>query len=271
MSCSAISKCLADLEVRIGCKLCHRGRSGFCVTPEGEKYYEAAQELTASLREFKSTLWGIRQNDLIQIRVGVVDATLSDPNNPLPKLIKQNFQCNDKIDVKIQVDSSVAIADKILSEQLDFGLTYQQGVRAPLTAIELYRENLLFILRKHHPLQDKLVQFQQNAVSMEMLITWIKNYGLASFKTKFELAKLIDNDYFPEPEHYLNTEEVLWRVSMSDRFGIVPGHILTKSAPASHFLKVNLAEAVYSPMYLLCRQEKRKQPLFQQILSGNVI
>lgn len=155
MSCSAISKSMADLEVRVGCKLCLRGRSGFVITKEGERFYHAASKLQDSLKSFKADIGDIKNKKAQVIRVGVVDATLNDVNNPLPGISKRLQRQYKNNEFKIQVSNSIDIADKLLANELDLGLTYQQGLRVPLKAIELYKEELVFVMDNDHPQKQR--------------------------------------------------------------------------------------------------------------------
>jgi LysR family transcriptional regulator, transcriptional activator for bauABCD operon len=50
---SAISVYISTLETRLGQVLCRRGRSGFSLTPEGQKIFEICQDLFADLDRFR--------------------------------------------------------------------------------------------------------------------------------------------------------------------------------------------------------------------------
>jgi len=56
MTKSAISKQIADLETRLGVQLCHRGRSGFALTNEGQLVYEASTRMLGALEGFRTEL-----------------------------------------------------------------------------------------------------------------------------------------------------------------------------------------------------------------------
>ncbi len=51
---STISMRMADLERRLGLRLCNRGRSGFWLTREGEQVYNATKELLDHLEGFRN-------------------------------------------------------------------------------------------------------------------------------------------------------------------------------------------------------------------------
>ncbi|MDP1045350.1 LysR family transcriptional regulator, partial [Klebsiella pneumoniae] len=79
---AAISKQISDLEIRIGMRLCTRGREGFGLTEEGKLVYQASIELFTSVDSFRDKL-SSAQNELIgDLSVGVIDNTVSDVNSP---------------------------------------------------------------------------------------------------------------------------------------------------------------------------------------------
>lgn len=300
MSCSAISKSLADLEVRIGCKLCHRGRSGFRITQEGERFYNAALKLQESLRSFKSDIGNIKNAKIQVIRIGVVDGTLNDANNPLPGILKQLQQLQQQqhknLEFKIYVSSSIDIADKLLANKLDLGLTYQQGLREPLKAIELYREELLFVMSNAHPHKQALQFFEVNNRHRSIdikgegfystLIIGVNQYGLVSFIHEQESAELfgaiglkqrINNEWInkelmkkepielesvnykhAEYEQVSNVEEILWRVCTSTNIGLVPRHLISNKLNESLYC-FHADSDCYSPMYAVYRNESTHQ------------
>ncbi len=70
---STISRQISDLEIRLGMKLCQRGRSGFRVTEKGELVYRAVQRLFASVREFSETVDGSRRKLEGNLSIAVID------------------------------------------------------------------------------------------------------------------------------------------------------------------------------------------------------
>ena len=86
---AAISKQISDLEIRIGMRLCTRGREGFHLTEEGRLVYQASIDLFASVDNFRDRL-SSAQNELIgDLGVGVIDNTISDVNSPLVAALRE--------------------------------------------------------------------------------------------------------------------------------------------------------------------------------------
>ena len=73
VSASTISRQISDLEIRLGMKLCQRGRSGFRVTEKGDLVYRAAHRLFASVREFGETIEETRDTLVGNLSLAVID------------------------------------------------------------------------------------------------------------------------------------------------------------------------------------------------------
>lgn len=272
MSCSAISKALADLEVRVGCKLCHRGRSGFQITSEGERFYQSASKLHTSLNEFKLDVAGLKKQQSVQFNIGVVDSTLNDKNNPLPKRLLAMREKHHNLEFRIQVTDSYVIADKLLSGEFDLGLTFQSTVRPPLEAKALYEEDLVFVAGQYH--QSTMARFARKHASLEELGALLREYGLVSFKSVFDLRNLNTLLFkeFDALEQINNIEALIWQVSTGQRFGLIPLQTLSIFEHSTGISQLFTRHNTTSSMHLIYkptmhRSDDKKQ-LFSQLLHG---
>lgn len=84
---STISTHMADLEARLDLKLCHRGRSGFSLTEEGQFVYECAEQLLASLEQFRSQVNTLHQQLTGELNIVCSDAIVADPQFKLADAI----------------------------------------------------------------------------------------------------------------------------------------------------------------------------------------
>lgn len=84
---STLSTQLAELEQRLGFRVCQRGRRGFAVTEDGQKLLDALDDLFAAADRFQSDIATISGKLSGVLRVGTMDAMLSNTAWPLPAVI----------------------------------------------------------------------------------------------------------------------------------------------------------------------------------------
>ncbi|GAA0858653.1 LysR family transcriptional regulator [Aliiglaciecola litoralis] len=73
---STISVHMNNLETRMGLTLCHRGRAGFMLTPDGQVAYQASLPLFAALGEFSNAVSQLSQEisgNLVILHADVLD------------------------------------------------------------------------------------------------------------------------------------------------------------------------------------------------------
>lgn len=87
VSQSTISRQISDLELRLGMKLCQRGRSGFRVTEKGDLVYRAAQQLFASVRQFSETVDGSHEKLDGSLSLAVIDNWVFNQNSAFAKAL----------------------------------------------------------------------------------------------------------------------------------------------------------------------------------------
>src|ERR1700761_475616 len=68
-----ISTHLATLEARIGFRLCERGRSGFRLTPKGQKFVSAARGFLNDVTNFGNAVRSMDKTLVGQLRLGLID------------------------------------------------------------------------------------------------------------------------------------------------------------------------------------------------------
>lgn len=84
LSQSRVSASLAELEARVGARLCRRGRAGFALTEAGKALYEASHELFEAVDRFCNRASRVAVNLKRVLRIGTVDAVVTNPVLPLP-------------------------------------------------------------------------------------------------------------------------------------------------------------------------------------------
>ncbi|MEZ1319364.1 LysR family transcriptional regulator [Pseudomonas fluorescens] len=149
---AAISKQISDLEIRIGMRLCTRGREGFHLTEEGRLVYQASIDLFASVDNFRDRL-SSAQNELIgDLGVGVIDNTITDVNSPLVAALKQLNEASPKVRFQIQASQLDEVERGVVEGRLVAGIVPVYQKREEFDYYKLYEERSLVYCAVDHPL-----------------------------------------------------------------------------------------------------------------------
>lgn len=149
---AAISKQISDLEIRIGMRLCTRGREGFHLTEEGKLVYQAAIELFASVDTFRDRI-SSAQNELIgDLSIGVIDNTMSDESSPLIAALRTMHDDAPKVRLRLHASQLDEIERGVVEGRLSVGLVPVYQRREEFDYFELYEELSHAYCAVGHPL-----------------------------------------------------------------------------------------------------------------------
>jgi DNA-binding transcriptional LysR family regulator len=152
ISQSTISTHIADLERRIGFRICERGRSGFALTDRGSELYAAALRLVDAFVDFEDraeTLKGVLAG---RLRLGLIDNLISDPSCPLADALAGLAGLGEGPRISIEVLPPSEIEYAIAAGRLDLGLSIAEKRLPALAYTTLYRETDLLVCGAAHPL-----------------------------------------------------------------------------------------------------------------------
>jgi DNA-binding transcriptional LysR family regulator len=150
VSLSTISKQLSDLEARFGARLCQRGPRQFELTPQGEIIYKAAVELFAGIEQFQREADQVRGGQRGELRIGIMDNTISDPNCPLVSAL-QSLRGLD-LHLRLAVLDPDSVQQRVADGRLDIGLVPLYKKWPGLEYRTLYAERMYLYCGRLHPL-----------------------------------------------------------------------------------------------------------------------
>jgi DNA-binding transcriptional LysR family regulator len=173
ISVSAISIAVADLEKRLGMRLCQRGRAGFSLTDEGSEVYQAVLQLLASLEDFKTQVNSITAQLKGELNIGITDNLVTMYNhmrvtNSLAALKAQGPD----VRINIRMMPPGEIEKSVLDGRLHVGVIPDIKHLSGLDYIDLYDEeshlycghrHSLFAPSRNNKLTTTLIN-QQDAV-----------------------------------------------------------------------------------------------------------
>ncbi|MFI5015334.1 MAG: LysR family transcriptional regulator [Hyphomicrobiales bacterium] len=151
---SAISMDIANLETRLGVRLCVRGRAGFSLTDEGQMVYLAALQLFADIGHFRDKVATATRKVTGQVTLVMVDNIVSIAEQKL-SLALARF-CKTYPDVDLTLASAPAsIAERqVLDGVADIGISVLPRAMAALETIPIFREEVRLYCGRGHPLFD---------------------------------------------------------------------------------------------------------------------
>ena len=122
MGLPSISRYIKDLEIRLGVRLCRRGRVGFELTDEGRHVYAASLQLLADLKRFETSMRHIHSGLSGTLNVGVIDTLITDPNLPLPRILQSYKRKHPNVEFNIETKTTNTIEQLVIDGALDAGL-----------------------------------------------------------------------------------------------------------------------------------------------------
>lgn len=163
---SSISRQIRDLETRLGFVLCRRGRSGFSLTPEGEKIYAAARQLFSATEAFCDNVLSIKHRLSGNLHVGIFEKSASNPDAHLDEALAIFRRDAPDVDLRLHVGSVTSIERGVMDGQFHLGILPQQRQLDSLHYEPLYTEQLHLYAGSGHPLfrtQDSLLTWEEVA------------------------------------------------------------------------------------------------------------
>jgi DNA-binding transcriptional LysR family regulator len=152
MGLPAISRAIKDLEVRLGLRLCRRGRSGFALTKDGQRVHTASLQLLADLERFEAGIRSLHAGLAGTLSIGVFDTLITDERFRVPSLLKAFKIEHPEVRINLTVRTSNLIEQAVIDESLDAGLVVGRRRLRHLAHRFLYRETSHLYCSAEHPL-----------------------------------------------------------------------------------------------------------------------
>lgn len=147
---SAISIHISTLETRLGKTLCHRGRSGFSLTSEGEQVYQICKDLFSDLNGYRERL-----NSVSSIVGGVVTIAIDDSALGKASLVEKVFsdfkRNTPKAFLEVYLTSPERVLQMLLDGSADIGIGFIPKKIAGVESQVLYDEELALYCGIDHP------------------------------------------------------------------------------------------------------------------------
>jgi len=149
---SAISQQMADLEQRLGLRLCQRGRAGFALTEEGREVYQSALRLLASLEGFRTVVNGLHRHLRGELNIGLTDNLVTVPHMRITHALAQLKDRGPGVHIQIRMIAPGEVEQGVLDGRLHVGVVPQASALSGLDYLPLYEERSQLYCAVGHPL-----------------------------------------------------------------------------------------------------------------------
>ncbi|WP_035692708.1 LysR family transcriptional regulator [Azospirillum halopraeferens] len=154
ISRAAISLHMADLERRLGLRLCRRGRAGFRLTDEGRAAYEATLRLMADLDRFRSAINAAHGRLRGELTIGITDNLVTLPHMRVTDALRGLKEQGPDVRVNIRMIPPNEAERGVLDGRLHVGVVPAGRPLPGVARIPLYREHACLYCCRGHPLFD---------------------------------------------------------------------------------------------------------------------
>ena len=211
MTQPSISNAIKALEEEFGVNLFFRNNNKLTLTPEGELFYNSAEELLAHADSVESEFHELRKK-ITPIRIGIPPMLGTIYLPELYFSLKENFP---EVEFRLYEFGSIKACDLVLEEKLDIAI-----VNAEQPSIDkcnskiIDTEDLLFCVSPEHPLADQ----------QTILLTMLANEPLILFNTDSVQVMTLTRQFKAVGVNrhiLLNTSQITTLLNMvkSDRVG----------------------------------------------------
>ncbi len=151
---STISSHLSDLEVRLGLKLCKRGRSGFELTEPGRVTYQASLELLQQCEAFATTVASSKNELSGRVTIAIIDTLVSDPRCGVAQAIAALKEKSDNLQFDINVCEAREVETSVVNGRSLVGIGVSRHHLRGLDYTPLHDETNYLYCGAGHPLFD---------------------------------------------------------------------------------------------------------------------
>lgn len=147
----AISNHMRSLEEKLDVKLFQRQGKGFALTHEGEVFYRHTQRILEEWNQLKENLDDTREETSGKVHIG---ASHIPGEYLLPYTLGAFQKDYPKINFKISIGDSLEMAEKVLSQDVDFAVIGSNYNTDKLDSVFWRPDQIKLVLSVDHPLNE---------------------------------------------------------------------------------------------------------------------
>jgi len=154
LSRSTISTHMANLETRLGFKLCSRGRAGFALTARGLAVYDASRAMLSSIDQYHAQIGQLKERIVGEVAIGVVDNLITNSECRLHEAVRVALAAEKDLRIVLRIGPPDQIEEQLVRGQLQMAITPLFQARKGVSQVQLFVEKQRLLCGKSHPLFD---------------------------------------------------------------------------------------------------------------------
>jgi len=161
ISRSAISVHMADLEKRLGVRLCQRGRAGFALTNEGREVLRSGEAVLVAIEGFRTEVNQLHSELRGDLNIGVMNNVVTQPKMRISKALK-SLRAQGDVTVNLSMTTPGEVERGLLDGRLHVGVI---PLITPISGLEygvLYEERSFLYCSNEHALFSSSDQLSTN-------------------------------------------------------------------------------------------------------------
>ncbi|MGB7320829.1 MAG: LysR family transcriptional regulator [Albidovulum sp.] len=165
LSRSTVSTHMANLETRLGFKLCSRGRAGFALTARGGAVYEASRSMLSSIDAYHGQIGQLKERIVGEIAIGVVDNLITNSDCRLHDAIREGLEASKDLRIVLRIGPPDQIEELLVRGHVQLAISPEFPARKNVTQIPLFIEKQRLICGRGHP----LFSMDEDAITPELV------------------------------------------------------------------------------------------------------
>lgn len=152
VSRSAISTSMAELEKRLGFRLCQRGRQGFALTDAGRQVYDNLAKMLGALDTFRMQINAIHSSLTGELCIGITDNLITMRRMRIVNSLQRLKRSSPDVTINIRTLPPNEIEKGVLNGHFHIGIVTPLRQQEGLEYFPLYEEESGLYCGDQHPL-----------------------------------------------------------------------------------------------------------------------
>lgn len=260
MSQSAISTQMAQLEARLDCRLCERGRGVFKLTNHGKAVLRASEKLFGALEDFRADVAESQGRLTGELRLGLIDNSVTHSCSLIRDTISRFVAVATEARISIYVGGAVELEQQILDDRLHLAIGLFHHRIESIDYLPLMEEEHVLYCARSHPffnLPDS--ELDAKALQDARYVSWGYSEGLHGWQAPFPFNEVASSPYI---------EGVAYLILSGGYVGYLPKHY------AHNWVREGLMRPIMeekthrsTPMSLIKRKSARASRLMRAFLD----